>query len=203
LTALLHRREQLAARPLAAAAGFGADPAVLVVMGVPPALISAGTAGCGAGLDGRAYDAEIELRLARHHAAGGDAQIGAVKTQANAPDHVSDVLLGETRVGASSARGRAVDAIVNAAKERLAIDLGWVWMRRDDLSNTHVDPFLSSADLAANREANGDRPSPAKSSSGLEPLTPSFATRTVAAARRGKVSAFPPSDLEKRASWPY
>ena len=77
---LLHRGEQPAARPLAAAAGFGADPAVLVVMGVPLALIPAGTAGCGAGLDGRAEDAKIGLRLARHHAAGGVAQIGAVKT---------------------------------------------------------------------------------------------------------------------------
>jgi hypothetical protein len=115
------------------------------MMGVPLALISAGTAGCGAGLDGRAEDADIRLRLARHHAAGGGAQIGAVKTQANAADHVSDVLLGETRVGASSARGAAVDAVFNAAKKHLAIGAGWVWMRRDDLSNTHVDPLLSSA----------------------------------------------------------
>ena len=145
LTALLHRCEQRVARLLAAAAGFGADPAVLVVMGMPLALISTGTTRCGAGLDGRTEDAEIELRLARHHPAGGVAEIGAVKTQSNAADHVSDVLLGETRVGARGARGRAVDAVVNAAKKRLAIDAGWVWMRCDDLSNTHVDPFLSIA----------------------------------------------------------
>src|SRR5512133_3340870 len=113
-------------------------------MGVPLALIPAGTAGCGAGLDGRAEDAKIGLRLARHHAAGGVAEIGAVKTQANATDHVSDVLLGETRVGASSARGGAVDAVFDAAQKRLAIDAGWLWMRRDDLSNTHADHFLSS-----------------------------------------------------------
>ncbi|HEX5196131.1 MAG TPA: hypothetical protein VFW26_02860 [Gaiellales bacterium] len=118
---------------------------MLVMMGVPLALIAAGTARCGAGLDGRADNAEIGLRLARHHAAGGVAQIGAVKTQANAAHHVSDVLLGETRVGASRARGGAVDAVLNAAKKHLAIDAGWVWMRRDDLSNTHVDPFLSFA----------------------------------------------------------
>ncbi len=142
LNALLHRCEQLIARLFAAAAGFGADTAVLVVMGVPLALISTCTAGCGAGLDGRADDAEIGLRLARHHAAGGVAEIGAVKTQANAADHVSDVLLGETRVGTSSARGGAVDAVFDAAKKRLAIDTGWVWMRPDELSNTHVDPFL-------------------------------------------------------------
>jgi hypothetical protein len=118
---------------------------VLVVMGVPLALISAGTARCGAGLDGRAHNAEIGLRLARHHAAGGVAQIGAVKTQANAADHVSDVLLGEAGVGASRARPDTVGAVFNAATKRLAIDAGWVWMRRDDLSNTHVDPFLSFA----------------------------------------------------------
>lgn len=85
-------------------------------MGMPLALISTGTARCGAGLDGRAEDAEIGLRLTRQHAAGGVAEIGAVKTQANATDHVSDVLLGETRIGASGARGRAVDAAFNAAK---------------------------------------------------------------------------------------
>jgi len=78
--ALLHRCEQVGTRLLTAAAGCGADTAVLVVMGVPLALIPAGTAGCGAGLDGRAEDAKIGLRLARHHAAGGVAQIGAVKT---------------------------------------------------------------------------------------------------------------------------
>jgi len=87
-----------------------------MVMGVPLALNSTGTARCGAGLDGRAEHAEIGLRLARHHAAGGVAEIGAVETQANAADHVSDVLFGETRVGASSARGGTVDAVVNAAK---------------------------------------------------------------------------------------
>jgi len=114
-------------------------------MGVPLALISAGTAGGGAGLDGRAYDAEIGLRLARHHAAGRVAEVGAVKTQSNATDHVSDVLLGETRVGASSARGGAIDAVFDAAKKRLTINAGWVWMCRDDLSNSHVDSFLSSA----------------------------------------------------------
>ena len=118
---------------------------MLVVISVPFALVSAGTAGCGAGLDGRTHDAEFGLRLARHHAAGGGAEIGAVETQANAPDHVSDVILRETRVSAGSARRGAVDAVLNAAKQRLAIDAGWVWMRRDDLSNTHVDPFLSSA----------------------------------------------------------
>lgn len=126
------------------AAGFGADTAVLVVMGVPLALISAGTADGGAGLDGRAEDAKIGLRLTRHHAAGGVAKIGAVKTQAYATDHVSDVLLGETRVGASSARDRAVGAVVDAAQKRLVIDAGLLWMRRDDLSNTHADHFLSS-----------------------------------------------------------
>jgi hypothetical protein len=132
---------------------------VLVVMGVPLALISAGTAGCGAGLDGRAYDAEIGLRLARHHAAGGIAQIGAVKTQANAADHVSDVLLGETRVGASGACAGTVDAVFNAAKKRLAIDAGWVWMRRDDLSNTHVDPFPLLRNLPRNGSQYAAKPS--------------------------------------------
>jgi hypothetical protein len=130
---------------------------VLVVLGVPLALISACAAGCGAGLDGRAYDVEIRLRQARHHAAGRVAEIGAVETQSNATDHVSNVLLGETRAGASSARGGAVHAVFNAAKKRLPINAGWVWMRRDNFSNTHVDPYLSSApDPATIRSAHSD-----------------------------------------------
>jgi hypothetical protein len=130
---------------------------VLVVMGVPLALISAGTARCGADLDGRAYDFKIGLRLARHHAAGRVAEIGAVKTQSNATDHVSEVLLGETRVGASSARGGAVHAVLNAAKKRLAINAGWVWMRRDDFSNTHVHPYLLSAPGPATTRSSPQR----------------------------------------------
>jgi len=110
-------------------------------MGVPLALISAGMARCGASLHGGADDAEIGLRLARHDAAGGLAQIDAVQTQANAPHHCPHVLLGKTRVGASDARYSAISTVFDAAKERLAIDARWVWMRGDDLSNCHVGSF--------------------------------------------------------------
>jgi hypothetical protein len=64
-TGLLHRCDQLVARLLAAAAGFGADPAVLVKMGVPLALNAAGAARCGAGPDGRADDAQIGLLIGK------------------------------------------------------------------------------------------------------------------------------------------
>jgi hypothetical protein len=143
--ALVDRGEQVVARLLAGAAGCGADTTVLVVIGVALTLISAGTARCSAGLDGRADDPDIGLRLTRHDAAGGGAHIRAVETEANATDHLSDVLLGQTRVGASGARGGAIDAVFDAAQQRLAIDAGWVWMRRDDLSNSHFGSFLYSA----------------------------------------------------------
>ena len=47
----LDRREKVIARVLAAATGFGAKPAVLVVGGVPVALLGTGEAGDAAGFD--------------------------------------------------------------------------------------------------------------------------------------------------------
>ena len=59
-----------------------------MVGGVPLALLATGAAGRGAGLDRCADDAEIERGLSGHDAAGGLAGVGAVETEANAPDQL-------------------------------------------------------------------------------------------------------------------
>jgi hypothetical protein len=125
---------------------------VLVVMGVPLALVAGGTASRGAGLDHCADDAEIGLRLSDHDAAGCGASIGAVETEADAADQVPDVVLGETRIGAPCAGGGAVEAVVDAAQEQLAIDAGWVWMRIDELVNGHFGSFLLVRSMIAQAE---------------------------------------------------
>jgi hypothetical protein len=111
-------------------------------MSVPLALLAGGTARRRTGFDHCADDSEIGLRLSDHDAAGGGASIGAVETEANAADQVPNVVLGETRIGAACATGGAVEAVVDAAQERLAIDAGWVWMHSDELVDGHFGSFL-------------------------------------------------------------
>src|SRR5262245_8022883 len=127
--------EQIVAGLLAAAAGCGADAAVLVVMGVPLALLAASTARRRACLDRCADDAELGLGLARDDAASRAAQIGAVETKADAADEVPDVVLAEARVGTAGAGHGALEAVVDAAYERLSIGAGRARMRLDELSN--------------------------------------------------------------------
>ena len=63
---LTDRREKLVARVLAATAGFGAEPAVLVVGGVPVALLGTGDAGHCTGFDHCTEEREIRSGLAGH-----------------------------------------------------------------------------------------------------------------------------------------
>ena len=53
----------------------------------------------------------------------GVADIGAVEAKADASPHLGDVLLGEIGVRARRAAASAVEALGDAAGERLAIDL--------------------------------------------------------------------------------
>ena len=115
-----------------------------MVIGVPLALLAAGSARCRAGFEHWADDAEIGFRLARDDAAGGVANIGAVETEANAADQVPDVVFAETRVRAADASGGAVEAVADAAKERITIGAGRMWMRRDELLNGHFVSFLDA-----------------------------------------------------------
>src|SRR5207247_402649 len=118
-------------------AAFGANAAVLMMGGVPLALLATGAAGRRAGLDRCADDAEIERGLAGHDAAGGLACVGAVEAEANAADQLLQVFLAEAGVGAAGTGSGTVDAVLDTAQERVAIKAARLWMRLDHFSNCH------------------------------------------------------------------
>jgi hypothetical protein len=66
-----YRREDVVARALAAAAGFGAHPAMLHVLRMPLALLAAQPTRPSAGLKRRPRHLRIERRLSRENLAGG------------------------------------------------------------------------------------------------------------------------------------
>ena len=89
-------------------------------------------------LDRGAYQAEVGLGLTGHDPAGRVAHVGAVKIEPNAPHQLGHVRLAEAGVGAARARGRAVEALVNAPQEEVAIEADGPRMPLDDFSNRHV-----------------------------------------------------------------
>jgi hypothetical protein len=115
---------------------------VLVVGGVPRALIATGAAGRRAGFDRCADDPEIGRRLAGENAAGSLADVGAVEVETNATDQLLHVVLAETGVGAACAGSGTVQALVDTTQKRVAIKAGRLWMRLDDLLNCHVLSLL-------------------------------------------------------------
>lgn len=115
--------------------------------GMPLALITTGLAGRRAGLDHRPQDAEIRRGLTDRDPAGSGAGVGAVEAEANAAHHLAHVVLREIGVGATRAAGGAVEALFDAAQERIVIDTRRLWMRLDYVLNRHV---LSSLDRAMN-----------------------------------------------------
>jgi hypothetical protein len=124
----LDRREKVIACLLAAATDFGADAAVLVVGGVPFALLGTSEASDRTCFDHCADKAEIRSGLACHDAAGGVTGVGAVEAEANAAHHLAHVFLGEIGVGTTRTAGDTVDARVDTAQERVAILAGRLWM---------------------------------------------------------------------------
>src|SRR5213078_2507694 len=88
---LADRREKLVARALAAATDFGTEPAVLVVRGVPVALLGTGEAGDATRFDHRADKAQVRRGLAGHNSAGRVADVGAVEAEANAAHRLPNV----------------------------------------------------------------------------------------------------------------
>jgi hypothetical protein len=130
--------EQIAADLLAAATDLSADTTVVVVRSVPLALLGAGTTRDHARLNHGANNAEIDLGLTGHHAAGRVANIGAIKIEPNTPHQLGHVRLAEAGVGAARARGRAVEALVDAAQQHVAVKAHRPRMALDDLSDSHV-----------------------------------------------------------------
>jgi hypothetical protein len=120
-----------------------ADAAMLVVPSVPFTLLATRLTGDRTGLNRRAEHRDIERCLAGGDAACGAARVGAIQIAANAMDQVLHTRLAETSVGAAGAFSRAVEARVDAAQERVAINARRAWMRLEHLLNRHFGLLLS------------------------------------------------------------
>jgi hypothetical protein len=105
---LIHDRQELTARLLAASARFRAHPAVGVPGRMPLALVAAAPADGRARLDQRPYDAAVPGSRAAQHGCGSCADIRAVHAQANARDHLGQMQLAQVGVGIGTAGLRAV-----------------------------------------------------------------------------------------------
>src|SRR3954451_17726192 len=114
--------EQIAASLLAAAADLGADPAVLVHVGVPLALVAARLARGGARLEDHAGDVRVVTGVPRQHPSGRLAHVGAVEARADALPEIGDHLLAEIGVGARGAGLRALHAGLDAGDQLLPVD---------------------------------------------------------------------------------
>src|SRR5690625_7175572 len=79
---------------------FRSNAAVLVVASVPLALVAAGPAGLDAGLELDAGEVGVIAGVARQHASGCVADVGAVQVGADALAQVADRVVAQTRVAA-------------------------------------------------------------------------------------------------------
>lgn len=121
---LRQRIQEPVARLLAAAAGLGADAAVLVAVGVLLALLGTQSAGCAEGFDLLADERVLWLRLPGENAAGNRADVGTVEVGTDALAEPVELLLGEARVGAGRASLLALGARVDAVYEGVEVTDG-------------------------------------------------------------------------------
>src|SRR5699024_3885915 len=109
--------EQLPARLLAGTTRLGAHLAVLVHVGVLPALVTTGAAGRDACLEVGPDGRRVEARVPGQDACGGAAAVGAVEVQADAGAQLGDHVLAQARVRAGRARLGALDQRVDGVDE--------------------------------------------------------------------------------------
>ena len=110
---------------------------MLVVGGVLIALFGTRQAGRRTTLEHCADEVKIGFGLPCHDPASRIAGVGAVEVEANAPDQLWQIALGETGVCAGGTAGGAVDTFLDAAKKCIAIQAVRSWMQVDDLSKSH------------------------------------------------------------------
>ena len=115
---------------------------MLVVGSVQLALLGAGQAGHRTGFDARTDEAKVGRRLPCQDAAGGVANVGAVEVEPYAPNQVGALVLAETVVGAGGTASDAVDTLLNAAQDQVAIQGCRVRMQLEYLWKDHVRPLL-------------------------------------------------------------
>ena len=115
------RREQVSAGLFTAAAGVGADPAVLVHVRVGVALGGACGARCAQRLQRGTKHGGVRAGVAREQARGGVAEVGAILVQTDAGGQIGDHLLAETGVGAGRTSLAALEARVDTGQERVSV----------------------------------------------------------------------------------
>ena len=113
---------------LAGAADLGAYPAVLVVGGVPLALVAAQAARFGTSLEGSPRHLGLEGRLPGEDAPRRIADVGAIQVQTDAARERLGVVLAEAGVGAGCATLGTVEAGLNALHQRGGVHRSGAWV---------------------------------------------------------------------------
>ena len=114
---------------------------MLVASSVQLALLGAGQAGDRTGFHAPADEAKVGRRLPRQDAGGGGANVGAVEVEPYAANQVGAIVFAETVVGACGTAGDAVETLLNAAQEQVAIQSCRVRMQLEYLWKDHVLPL--------------------------------------------------------------
>ena len=112
---------------------------MLVVGCMPLTLLSADAARLCAGLHDRARELRLELGLPAEDLARGDAHVTAVQAQPDTADQHAYVILAEISVCARGAALRAVEAGVDARKQRFDLDRASLGMCLQNLSSVGHD----------------------------------------------------------------
>jgi hypothetical protein len=153
-------RQHVVARLLTASTHVRADAAMLVVISMPLTLLPADAARLGAGLDDRPREFRLELSLPAQDLARGSANITAVQTQADTADQHAYVVLAEVSVGAGSAALCAVEACLDARKQRPGLDRASAGMGLQYLlsvGHDHLPSFVSGRLSPSVRAGSSDR----------------------------------------------
>ena len=116
---------------------------MLMVVCMPLTLLPADAARLGAGLHDRTGELRIELGLPAEDVARGGTHITAVQTQTDTADQYANVVLAEVGVRARGAALGAVEACVDARKQRAGLDRGSAGMRIQHLLSVGHDNLPS------------------------------------------------------------
>jgi hypothetical protein len=130
-------------------AGFSADPAVFVMLGMTRAFVAADTANRGARVEHAQDDFHVGSGSAGRDTAGCAADIRTVEIQADALPQLVDHVLGEARVRAGGTGLRAGIAFFDASDEDIVGAAADIRMRADHLLNLHGKPRVSWSTFGA------------------------------------------------------
>jgi hypothetical protein len=149
-----HLAEDVLASFGAGLAGLGAYAAMLVVISVPRALLTAAPARLSTGFNDATRDLGLEGSLPGKDLSGRHADIGAVEVEAHAAPQVRDHVFGETGVGTRGAGLDTVEAGIDTALERVAVERRRLRMRPQHFS--YMRHFHSSIVCLLSKSGGGD-----------------------------------------------